>query len=409
MQQSVYFDTLDAMVANAFDESSDRDLCISAKSWQTNNAITLNYIEARPSIKWDYSILHFNPNVTLAFVLKHLDEKWNFYLLSTRLRLRMSDVLEQTCIPWNFSGLSMNPGITFQDVLAHIDKPWNFTLMSSNPSIRMADVRSRLDLDWSFPDLSSNPTLTIDDLLALPNENWYSEYISAHKNITIKNIIENPQIVWHPLYVCTNPNVTIHDIETVDYPWNYYTLSRHKNIPISYIVAHPDKPWSFATASENPNLRISDVIERRIDKKTGEVFNFWKQGYHWDYHHLSANSGISMSDINENPEVLWNSWIVQNPNVSMFELIHSRHLNRRTIYAYSALHSCKRVLPQRLIHLMERQATRTIQRAYRKQCFCNPHKALCRARLEREFYASDIPQINTIKQNKTVQNKEYSS
>ena len=99
-------------------------------------------------------------------------------------------------------------------------------------------------------------------------------------------------------------------------------------------------------------ITISDVLRNP---------NMFKGNLNLDSSYSSAN--ISLMDVLKNLTIPWNQKLVWG-------------------------HKVKPIIKQDL-------AARLIQSTYLRECFCNPRKLLCRARLEREFHALSLLGTNS--------------
>lgn len=129
-------------------------------------------------------------------------------------------------------------------------------------------------------------TSRLEKLITLyPSAPWDWNALSANPCISFQFMLEHPAFPWNPKYVSRNTNVYEMDIrEHLDYQWDYESLCMNSNLSMQFFNEFIIKP---------------DEV-RQID-----------------WHHLSSNSCISISDIKQHPQYNWDDrYLSANPNIT---------------------------------------------------------------------------------------------
>lgn len=106
-----------------------------------------------------------------------------------------------------------------------------------------------------------------------------------------------------------------------DEEWDFNRFVANPNLTFEYIDSHLELkekifPNWTGTLSKNPNLTLKYVLDNNTE---------------WDWFNISANPGITLEDIENNPELNWRwKYIGKNPNITMdFILKHKEHFSTK--------------------------------------------------------------------------------
>ncbi len=122
-------------------------------------------------------------------------------------------------------------------------------------------------------------------LLAYPSAAWDWSAVSCNPAVSFQFILDHPTLPWVIRHVARNPSV----------------LEDH-------VRKHAYYPWDFENLCANPNMSIDFFREFII--KPDEMLRV-------DWHLLSANPGITMIDVTNNPLYNWDDrYLSANPNLT---------------------------------------------------------------------------------------------
>jgi hypothetical protein len=243
--------------------------------------------------------------------------------------------------PYNWLALSMNPAVSFQFINSHRSLPWNMPAVSRNPGITEAMVRTNLEFPWSYKDLCFNPNISFEFILEYtikptvkvdinwnalsqhplihmetidryPHLPWSDRYISSNPNITSNYILnEGKGRGWVMSYVSANPGITERDIYKNVLNWSHLNLSSNPNLPAKYLNDNQNYIWNMHSASANSSITLTDI----------ESFH----SIPWDYNGLSINPNIIIEYVLANNHKPWNrSLLLVNPSMTL-DMIQSNH------------------------------------------------------------------------------------
>jgi len=237
------------------------------------------YIELNPNItfenkkylhlRWDYSNLSQNPNITMDIVNKN----------------RHNNMFKQ----WHYGYLAANPTITWDDICSKKDKGWYRHEAIKKESVTFDIVLNNLEFfsEEMIRYFSENPNLTLENILNYPQymEYWNFYHVSKHKNITFEMILANKHLKWNFKGICENPNVTWEVIKKYEYriKWRYDWLSSNPNITWDIVINNIDKEWSFTRLSMNPNITWDIIINN--------------PQYKWEYIYFLRNKNLTLKTL----------------------------------------------------------------------------------------------------------------
>lgn len=151
-------------------------------------------------------------------------------------------------------------------------------------------------------------------LLRFPDKNWDWRVVSSNPSVSFEFILKHPNLPWVPAYVSCNPSVSEADIMTnLSYPWVLERLCANPNISFTFFNNFIYKPEEvrridWAAISANPGITMLDVInnpkylwsDRYLSANTNLTSNFiLHEGKHrkWFAPSVCANRGITERDI----------------------------------------------------------------------------------------------------------------
>lgn len=105
-----------------------------------------------------------------------------------------------------------------------------------------------------------------------------------------------------------NPRTLDYILKNPHYCNNWYFNSANPGITMKDVYDNPTLKWSWMYLSINPNITINDVLNNP---------NY--NNKHYNY--LSSNPGIKMNDVLNNPNKPWNyRWLSLNPSITMTDV-----------------------------------------------------------------------------------------
>ena len=171
---------------------------------------------------------------------------------------------------------------------------------------------------WS--PLSRNANITLEDMLETPDFPWDMNYACYNPNVTMKHRSQHPELnlIWRKIVY--NKSITIQDVvRNKNKPWSWYTLT--SRFPLKCIYNYPMLPWDYAGLSSNYDTTIQHVL--------------LNDDISWDWECLSSHINITPRDVCRHPELPWISYaLCENPNFSIYDLIHFRKTYRPDEYPY---------------------------------------------------------------------------
>jgi hypothetical protein len=246
-----------------------RDAQWSYRELSKNPNITLDFIEANIEKNWDWNLLSDNPHLTISFIQKHKDRKWNWFALSKNKAIKKKDRDTYPGLPWNINGILINPDTSIEEFEKHIKRNLTFLYHC-----------------WVYP--NSNMTEAFLEKYQSDIPEWIS--LAENKNISMEFVKSHLNRRWDWQVLSTN--IPVSDIEINAFPWHYYNgVSKNETLTIPFIRKH---------------IR-----------------------HYWDWKLISSNAGISVEDIENNPDLPWD-WqsIALNPNITR-EFI-KKHIDKKS-------------------------------------------------------------------------------
>lgn len=153
---------------------------------------------------------------------------------------------------------------------------------------------------FNFEEILADPTN--------PKWNWYK--ISESIYITTENIDNHPELPWEWHFVSLNPNINKDFLfRNIDKPFFWGWVSQNPAITLKDIEnygfhwefnSNPDGHFTEKGVSGNPNLTIDFVIDHLYER--------------WNWRLLSENKAITLQDIENHPELIWDWYGDERPN-----------------------------------------------------------------------------------------------
>lgn len=244
-------------------------------------------------------------------VLKYIDRNWNYYWLSQNVNISAEFIEQNIHLPWIWENVSSNVNISFEFYKRHKYKNWRFEALSANPAITLEDIENNIYLPWNWVYISENPNLTIHFLRKHRYKKfaWYK--VSKNKNISLSDIANNPNLPWDWNSMTYHPDMNFEFIKYYENkPWDWRYLSLSNIVTIKDIEDNIEFPWEYNYIKYrdwNPTVQYTiEYIKNNIDR----------------LHLISwldacKDKGITVNDIENNPDVDWNwTYVSANPNIT---------------------------------------------------------------------------------------------
>lgn len=223
----------------------------------SSQRITMKDVNNNLNLRWDYSNMQRNPNLTIDFILEHYDEKKDFWTdLGQTKNITLEHFEQYPDIFNNYKIMSRNPNLTLDFVFNHPD-----------------DLDNRNIWDWN--EIAKNPNITIQDVKKYPvllEQYWFMRYFSTNPNMTTEFINQHPEVDWDYSYISSNPNITIdYVLNNLEKNWNWHALSANPSIDIncfevwSHCIGYLERSRNGIRAVQpwivnNPNLTYEWII-----------------------------------------------------------------------------------------------------------------------------------------------------
>ena len=268
-----------------------------------------------------------NTNKLLKFA-RDFKDKVYWTSISANINISMDIIEENSDLNWDSFGIACNPNLTIDFITANKNKfqtIWHWTEISRNKNIQMKDIENNLDLDWDWNSIAENKNLTIEFVKKYANRlNW--AYVSSNKNMTLDIIRSNPDLPWDysgniiisiPNSISSNPNLTINFItarvaslkENSDKDWNWAFISANSNITMNDIEQNPNYVWNYNYISKNKNL-TEDFIMKNLDED-------------WDWDFISINPNIRFDIIQRHIGWSWGWYFISMKEDITYDIIES--------------------------------------------------------------------------------------
>ncbi len=269
--------------------------------------------------------ISYNPNLSIHIVLKY-----------------------KSIIKWNWQQVSSNPGITAEDILNHPELPWDDTYISSNPNIRIEHVKSWHFIEWNWNLLSKNPGIKIEDILENRHLPWVYYFVYRNPNLRWYHLEDlkkiRPYDKQYKYAICSNPGISLKYIEAnIDEFNNFEYISYNPNLTLEFVVKNSKVGWTLYYLYSNPGIKLDELkvlneIYADSSSNAGIVSNpnitldfikSWDGMAYYMWKLLSANPGITIEDIKNNPDLPWDwDYICKNPFTKSKQDFHIQHYRR---------------------------------------------------------------------------------
>jgi len=230
-----------------------------------------------------------NPNISIDFIHKHLRHLWDNGYISFSPHLTIDFIMNNPDLKYFPHCINNIKGHTIKSLKFFMKKnhKFNWTNVSRNIDLKQV-TKSPNTFPWDWYAFSDNPTLNIKFVLDNISRKWNMEKVFSHKCVNLRVLQIYNKHIKHII--------------------NFDGLSANPNLNIEMINMYRAGKWNRLILSSNPKLTIKiakcvDKLQNRIEK--------------WDMKQLSINEGITMEDIDNNPNIKW-YWksIHRNPNFS---------------------------------------------------------------------------------------------
>lgn len=259
-----------------------------------NPTITMDHVRAHPDVPWDVDGLCANPNISENFVIDNLNKitGLGWLWLSQNGAISVQFMLGHPEMPWSWQNAGHNPTLRMHHVINHPDLPWHPSFVA-NKNINLNDIlhySKDHQLNWAY--VSQNPNVTMQVVMDLADKPWNMDFLALNPSIRFQDIVCHPEKFG--MYVCARKSISMDIVLQFPQIWSEtYFLSKNKSIRVSEMLQTGQIQWDWTSACRNPSITIDDVHEM-IDR-----------GCKLDWHSLSENTGISISDMRANPSMPW--------------------------------------------------------------------------------------------------------
>ena len=284
-----------------------------------NPNVSLEIVQAYPTLNWDFASLSENPNVTMEFVRSCEEwlDKWDWVGLSQLESITIEDVDKnesdrgQFSYPW----LSACPNITAKMIVER-PKPtglplqtawnlqstsagyrdWNMSFLSYNPSTTYATVQEFPNLKWDFNELSRNPSITWQDVREHSDEAWSWDGLSENPNVDWGVVRQHLRKPWNISALSSRLPVTQATIDEFGDKIDFRSLSENPSVTEELISNNPHRAWDWDRLSAT--LPLSIIAANEPDLRTG----MWN----WNWKDVSRNPHLTFTFVEENKARPWN-------------------------------------------------------------------------------------------------------
>jgi hypothetical protein len=265
----------------------------------------LNFIIEHPDVRWDYSLISINPNITWQDVCDNPTFEWRWFFLPQNPNISWKTIIDNLDKPWDFEGVSYHPELDIQFVLTHPQFPWEWTVISAHRNVTWDIVKAnrlwnhpdktRRLVPWKFSGLSHNPNITMDIVEANSKYSWSFPSLSKNPNLVWEFVEKHLDKNWNWYLLTRLPIITWDIVKRYPNLFKKYAASLCQNENITWDIIENDLrgdriiPWDSVGISSNPNITI-DIVKA----------NRW---VNWNYYTLSSNKNFTWQIINENPDI----------------------------------------------------------------------------------------------------------
>lgn len=250
----------------------------------------------------------------ITSVIADATEEFAFLYLYKKLKNYRSSAY------FSFWGTLSSSSLITMAIIQRYQFPWNSETLSYNPNINAKCI-----LQYNLRPMISN-SCRIVSLTDIEN-NPELKCLSTTAIATVSYIRSNHlSINW--THISTIAPLQLIE-ETINYPWKYLYMSANPNIRLWFILQYPGD-WFWSALSANPGITMNDIennpmlpwVYKCLSIKTTAKFLLEHINEDWDWGHVSANPEISLSFINDNPTLPWVwSSVSANPNIKMSDVI----------------------------------------------------------------------------------------
>lgn len=151
------------------------DDIVEALSRQMNSNNITEMVDKYPDMKWCWTDISLNTNLTVPFIKKYRHKiKWE--LLTSVINKQI--IKDNPKLPWNYRDYMTRKDISRTELFEHIEDYSNTFELGNNPEIRFKDFKKNRIINWDINSVSFNKfTAEKRDFI----ERRYREYLSAYR------------------------------------------------------------------------------------------------------------------------------------------------------------------------------------------------------------------------------------
>lgn len=258
-------------------------------------------VDTYPNKKWNLKKVKIDENMTditdiINIIEKYPDKDWNWKIISRNERLFNSLVEKYPGKDWDWKYVSRYENIKIDIIEKYPDKDWNWKVISRNERLIKRLIGKYPDKDWDIEYILAKTT---DYVCEVEYELKY-ERLKRYEENELKLIKRGKKYKHDKNYmnnlikVCINKNIKLPQ------------LSSYEDLDINLVYDNLNKDWDFDEVFINHDINFSKI------KPYIAKLNI-------DIEVLSSNMGLTMNDIKENMDLVWDIWAVSeyNPNITM--------------------------------------------------------------------------------------------
>lgn len=273
-------------------------------------------IEEEFNIKYEDDALEFNCRISgdtainIDYVKNNLDKPWNWFWLSQNESISFIDIIDNPQLPWEYDFLHYrdftSDDIKYIKTKSDYNKQALHTIYS-NPKLTFDMIGDILDDVEKEQFLIQNPNTTLQllrDTVGELTENIISE-VSFYIKISPEEFIENIDLPWNYVSLAENSNITMAHFEA----HIQYLLKTHSVEETSDII---QSNWDLYLLFRSMKIDISFI--KKYKNILGDLIKY-----------ASINSGITLDDIDKNPDISWNFHNMDKRDDLTLEFIKKHH------------------------------------------------------------------------------------
>lgn len=390
---------------------------------------------------WSYSEILYNKNMNEHIIAYYhhimFDNTTNIRRLNNVLNNLPLNVIEKYSYLnyWNWNEISKRECVNIHIISNNLDKNWNWEILSEHPNISAQNIIDNIDFPWVWENVSHNPDINgVIRLIKLyPNKNWNWGYLIQYLPLELlEQHIDDIDL----LFICNNPNINIDFIIKHNFDYNHnssicYGISIHKNTTLDDVLRYPEFKWNPIALTHNYNFNINwiealpnfkwdwckifnkyELTDEFINKYINELSynnvlkafsgNKYLSVKHYikyqdkqlDWHIISNNPNITMSDISNNPNLPWvPSSIIYNINFNLdiIDVLPNMNWDWYTITRLIFTHPYGLYYKSKIYYKSYKiEKYREYMAAYKIQQFwfnvtSNPDYAICRRKIANDY------------------------